>query len=338
MLKQALNEYAMSLEKVWGHDRTKTIGASEIGLCARRMHWTKTNRKPDEDQSANYGALLRGNVMESYFWVPAMQKKYGKNLKLCGKQQKTLQDKYLSATPDGLVINQPLNALASLGVKDLRSDCFVIECKSIDPRVNITEEKAEHQYQTQIQMGLIRRRTKWKPEYAVISYMDASFWHEITEFVIRFDQKVFDDAYHRAERTLTQKSHPPEGWIAGGKECEYCPFTKSCGIIRRSVPESEAAAEPQFVAEMTDLCREYRTYTDQQKEIEVKAREVQHKIKERLKEKGIRKIPKLVTWSPQKGRTSYDMVAIRDAAAAKGIDVETFSTVGDATDRLQVLI
>jgi len=232
-----------------------------------------------------------------------------------------------------------LNALASLGVHDLRSDCYLADCKSIDPRVNITEAKAEHEYQVQVQLGLVRELTKYQPEYAVLSYVDASFWHEVAEFAVRFDPKIFAAAKLRARKILEAKDGKdlkPEGWMAGGKECEYCPYTKACGTIRLSVPEGEAKADPQFVAEMADLAREYLNYKDNEKENDFRIRTVQESIKERLRSRKIRKIPGVVTWSPQKGRLSYDMVAIRDAALAKGIDIEQYSTVGEPTDRLTV--
>ena len=339
MIKEILDAYAKSIEKVWAHDRTKTIGASEIGQCARRTHWIKNGKKPEEDVSMNYGAMLRGTMMENYFWVPAMAKKYKKKILYSGETQKTFQDKYLSATPDGLFIDQPLDALKDLGIKDLRSDCFLADCKSIDPRVDLSKEKEEHGYQVQVQLGLVRQKTKYKPEYAVISYIDASFWHDVDEYVVRFDPKIFAAAHARAEDILNAKSGKdlkPEGWIAGGKECEYCPYTKACGVIRHSVPEREAAVDPQFAAEMTDLAREYIRCRDAGKTMEVAVREAQEAIKERLRDKGIRKVPGVVTWSPQKGRASYDMVAIREAATAKGIDIEKFSTAGEPTDRLTI--
>jgi len=59
-------------------------------------------------------------------------------------------------------------------------------------------------------------------------------------------------------------------------------------------------------------------------------------IKDRLREKKVRNIPGIVTWSPVKGRASYDMVRIREAALKAGVDIEEFSTVGDPTDSLLI--
>jgi len=43
-------------------------------------------------------------------------------------------------------------------------------------------------------------------------------------------------------------------------------------------------------------------------------------------------------WSAVKGRPSYDMKAIREAAAAAGIDLAQFETTGQASDRLEIRV
>jgi hypothetical protein len=43
-----------------------------------------------------------------------------------------------------------------------------------------------------------------------------------------------------------------------------------------------------------------------------------------------------VTWSPVKGRPSWNFPALRSAAAAAGLDLQSFETVGEPTDRLVV--
>jgi hypothetical protein len=55
-----------------------------------------------------------------------------------------------------------------------------------------------------------------------------------------------------------------------------------------------------------------------------------------MRERGVRKIPGLVSWTAVKGRTNYDMPAIRAAAEAAGVDVQRYCTVGEPSDRLQV--
>lgn len=341
MIKEALDAYAKTQDKVWAHDRSKTVGASEIGLCARKTYWVKFGGQRDEGHVDGWGARMRGNVMEEKFWYPALKLKFGEDLMRAGPDQMTLQDEYLSATPDGLVKNLKPDALRSVGIKDIGDQAILVECKSIDPRVNLREAKAENEFQVQVQLGLIREQTDFRPQYALISYTDASFWNEVTEYAIQFDPRTFAEAKERAKQII-KATRPddlkPEGWIAGGKECEYCPFTKACGIIRRSVPEAEAAADPQFVAEITDMVRELQGLQGDAETAASVVREKQQGIKDRLREKGVRKIPKVVTWSPVKGRRNYDNKGIQAAAIEKGIDIEAFSSTGEPTDMLTITL
>lgn len=344
IIKDALDAYAKTQreKEKFSHDRTKTVGASEIGLCARRVYWAKNGQPADAEYDDTYGAALRGNLIEEHFWVPAMIKKFRRKLLFAGKKQKTIEDGYLSATPDGIIVDIPRNALAYLGVPDTKADCLVVECKSIDPRVDLSKEKEEHTFQVQAQLGLIRKCTPYKPEYAVISYTDASFLHEIDEYAVKFDEDVFAQAESRAAHILTAthpEELPPEGWIGGGKECDYCPFAVTCGFMRTNVPGKEYGNDdPQFVAELTDACLRVVKARAEAGKVDQRYREAQEEVKELLRKKGVRKVPHVVTWSPQKGRKSYDMPKLREAAEAKGVNVEAFCTVGQPSDRLQITL
>ncbi len=343
VIKEALTSYVASIDKVWTHDRSETVGASEIGKCARQVFWTKKlKHAPRKGDPTGWGARTRGTIMEDAFWHPALKSAFGSKLLMSGPEQKSIVDAPLSSTPDGLVTDLPRDFLAKLGVPDIGpSRCILVECKTIDPRVNLREARMENAFQVQVQLGIVRKKTKWKPDYALISYTDASFWDEVKEFPVKFDPARFEAARVRATKILTAE-HPrelePEGWIAGGGDCEYCPFVKECGITRRSLPEVEKVADPQFVAEVTDMAREIMVRQDKLKEDEALLKAAQQAMKDRLREKSVRRVPDVVVWSYVKGRQSYDNTAIREAAEKAGIDVEEFSTVGEPTDRLQILL
>jgi hypothetical protein len=351
MISEALNSYAATSARVF-EDRMQTVGASECGQCARKIYWLKNESDPvygaarDPDYVDNWGARTRGTIFETHFWEPALRARFGDDLLFAGTAQMTFTSEFLSATPDGLLVNQPRDALAALGVSDIGEDgSLVVECKTADPRSSPEKAKGENVFQAIVQLGLIRELTKYRPEYALISYVDASFWNEIREIPVRFDEQIFANAKARARRILTALSAeelPPEGWIAGGRECKFCPFTRACGPKRTDVPtRAGPEADPQFVAEIADLAREAKRHEAEGDAASERLRRVQHEIRERLRSRGLNRITGdgvAVTWSGVKGRQSFDMKAIREAAAAAGIDVEQFSTVGEPTDRLLIRI
>jgi len=344
MIKEILDGYAKSpaMETVFLMDRQRTIGASEIGQCARRMFYVKTANLPDPDYMDNWGAKVRGKVIEQSFWLPAMRRRFRKKLLVAGKKQTTVHDRYLSATPDGLLVDLEPDFLAEFGIPDIGpSRSVLVECKSIDPRVNLGHAKAEHILQVQTGLGLIRELTRHKPDYALVSYVDASFWDDVDEFPVRFDENTYARMHDRAVKIKTAAAATdlkPEGWIAGGKECEYCPFARPCGIERRSLPEVEAAADPQFAAEITDMCRAHEATARQIKTLEANLNEQKDAIKSRLRAKNVRRLPKIVTWYPVKGRDQVDMTAFKAAAYDAGVDAADYTTAGEPTDALRVTL
>jgi hypothetical protein len=349
MIKDILDQFARSTGRVFT-DRHLTIGGSDIGQCARKTFYAKMEGKArGAPRDANYvdswGARLRGAAFEDYFWLPAMRAKYGADLLYAGNQQKTLKLGLLSATPDGLLINQPKLALREFGISSIgRSGEIVCEAKTIDPRARLDEAKSEHAFQVQIQLGLFHETTKHRPEFALISYADASFWDEITEFVIKRDPKVFALAEERAKQIIQAKSArdlKPEGWIAGGQECRHCPYTKACGIERMSLPYADdgSAASPEFIAEITKLAREAKKHEADSEAAHAAMRDTQDAIRNKLREAELRRVVTneiRINWSTVKGRPSFDMPAIRAAAAAAGVDIGQYETVGDPSDRLLI--
>lgn len=342
MLMEILTNYVAKDKKKWKHDRTVTVGASEIGTCARRVKYLKIAERHDHSHLERWGAANRGNLIEDHLVEPALRKRFGRNFIWSGKRQRTFIEEALSATPDGLLINMPRNILRYLGVRDLGSDCLVTEIKSIDPRANLAKERHQHRLQAIAQCGLIRLKTKYKPNYILLIYIDASFHDEVKEFVVKFDPEVFQTLQLRAAHILNAadpKDLKPEGWIAGGQECETCPWKDACGILRHSLPSErfkEQPVDPQRVAEMTDLAKRHRMLQATAEASQAAVQESGEAIRERLREWDIRRVPGVVTLSEVKGRTSWNLEELKEAAAAKGIDVEKFQRIGEPTTRLTI--
>lgn len=351
MIAAALNAYATATQRQFVQDRSQTVGASEVGKCARQVFFAKNEgdevygRGRNADHIDGWGARVRGTVFEDAWWYPAMRETYGDRLLYAGPDQRTLVDGFLSATPDGVVVDVPADALAHLGIDDIEGDCIAVECKSIDPRSRLDEAKPEHVFQAQAQMGLLRALTNHRPSYAVISYTDASFWDLVREFVVRFDPAVYAVAQSRARQIMTAtgvQDVRPEGVIAGGRECELCAFTDACGRARADlVPEGAASIDPLMAETIADLARNAKALKSAAAAKEDEARHVEHELREMLAAAGTKRLDHegvRIVWSPVKGRPSYDMKAIREAAEAAGVDLAQFERVGDPTDRLAITV
>jgi CRISPR/Cas system-associated exonuclease Cas4 (RecB family) len=346
LVKEAFEKHARTVRRGFGRDREKTVGASEIGQCARKVWYLKHDGEHDPGHIDGWGAARRGSTFETRFFVPALRKHYGAKLLFAGGKQKRLVDKQLSATPDGLLIDQPRDLLAGLMVPDIGpSKSVVVEAKTVDPRINLSEPKMPHVFQVMVQLGLFRKLTKYKPDFGVIVYTNASFFDDIVEFVVKFDPEIFANAERRANRIMissTAADMKPEGWIKGGDECKYCPFTKACGSIRGGVPANDKVADdPQFIAELIDLAQQEREAKVICEQSDEDHKELQEKIKVHLRRKGLRFVRTSemnVSWATVKGRPSYDWPGIKAAAAAAGVDLQSYETVGDPSDRLNVTV
>jgi hypothetical protein len=345
MISEILAAYASNLRAPDTH-RASTLGASDIGQCARKTFYLKRNGERDPGHTDGWGAALRGSVLERAFWLPALHDRFGDRLRFAGDEQRQFKSGFISATPDALLTGVPVDILASLGVPDIGSDCILLECKSIDPRVKLDAPKPEHRYQAIVQLGVVGETTEFQPRFALVSYVDASFWDTVTEFVVAFDPNVYASAKARAAKVLTANAAselPPEGFIAGGHECERCPFAKACGIERRTVPPLSVAtaANPQFGAEIRDLAIAHEARRGDVDAATAKVREVQHEIRERLRARELRRVAGddfSVTWVSVKGRQGFDVKALSAAAAAAGVDVSEFESISDATDRLDIRV
>ena len=342
-VKDMADRHVAANQKHWRHDRLTTVGASEAFQCARRTAYTKTETAPDADYEDRYGARVRGDLIENHFWEPAVrgQKPEGVQLLYAGREQKTLVDGYLSATSDGLLVGVERDCLAHLGIDDLGSDALVVECKSIDPRVSLKEAKTEHSGQTQVQMGLIRACTPYRPEVALISYADASFLDTITEFAVRFDPAVYAAAKDRARRIMLAENPTelsPEGKVAGGSECKHCPFKSRCqGAVVAAIPRDAVPLGANALAHLKALVEQHEAADASADAADRQREDVREQIRVLLREFGTRKVEGdgfLISWFPVKGRKSLD----RKAAERAGLDLTPFDREGDPTERLTITL
>lgn len=346
--KEAYDTYVKGHQKVWAHDRSKTMGASEAFGCLRKAWFAKNGGEKNPDYKESWGALQRGDLIEQHFAEPAVKwflENYFYDTRLIwgGDNQQTLKapDAPLTATPDGLVIDADDDALALYGVPSLGgTGCFNFEIKSIDPRVNLREEKSIHRGQTMVQMGITQETTQYKPMYAVIVYIDASFFDDIEVFVVPFDQKTYEAAKTRARSVYTIERASdifPEGKVEGG--CDYCPYTSACAKATAAATPTSGHANFEntplpIMEEFENILREERAAAAARKVTETTYRHASEKLKEWFRLTGVRRaeVPGFakVSLSWIKGRTTYDVEAMRVA----GLPVDEFTKTSDGHDRL----
>lgn len=340
-IKECLARYAAGLQKEWQHDRLNTVGASEIGQCLRKTWFAKHEAPQDEGYEETKGAALRGNMIEQHYWVPGLRAALPEGVELlyAGDDQRTLVDGYLSATTDGLLVGVERDALTWLGVPDTGADCINLDSKSIDPRVNLTSEKAEHSFQVQTQMGLIRHATNHRPEYSILSYVDASFWNEVSEFAVQFDPKIYEAAKARARQVMTSEDPltlPPEGKIAGGNECKYCAWASHCAHVTvAGIPKGEITLSETAVGILQNFRNIERLRAERKELAEKEHAEIRETIKEFLRVHKARRFSAedwSISWSSVKGRETIDL----KAAEAAGVDLSPFKKLGDPSERLSV--
>jgi hypothetical protein len=330
-------------EKDWRYDRNASLGASEVFGCIRQAFFKKHGYEPDDNHEDDWGAAKRGDIIENNFAVPAVKAilPEGAELIYAGDEQDTLRIRRLSATPDGLAIGLARDALAQLGIPDIESDCVVTEFKSFDPRAYIKEEKAVHRGQVQVQMGLIRELTEFKPVYAIIFYFNASILSDIRPYVVKFDPKVYQTAKDRSElvyETDEPSDLPPEGKIDDA--CRLCSFTEECSIAQGlSTPRNERTiSNSEALTRASELAHRYKELKAQEKEVSTEASECSQEIKDLLRKYDTKKIVGgdgcsiSVSWC--KGKRTIDRLAME----ADGIDTSKYEKEGNGYDRLNVSV
>jgi hypothetical protein len=353
------DEFVAGSQKKWAHDRSKSIGASEAFSCIRKAWFGKRGAEfgfvKDPEYKESWGAMRRGDLIENHHVVPAVEsglKRRGMELILAGEGQSTIVDGLSSATLDGLIkmldgSDLPPDFLSYYGIPVFKGKSVVLEMKSFDPRINITEAKAVHEGQTQMQMGLIRETTEHQPDYAVVIYVNASWLDDIRPYVVAFDQNVFEIGKRRAEKVFTIDDPAllgAEGKLDG--MCTYCAYKNSCDIVsvgrvppkREPLKKGEVAGQDQILLKAMN-------------EPVLRIAELKSVIKglERELEEENENIRQLLIGSNESRavgdgwKASYTVVNGRktlskDMIEAAGLDPEKFMTEGAGYEKLTVTV
>ena len=351
--KQIFDEYMAANQKIWSHDRSTTVGASEVFGCLRNVFFEKRGKElgysPDAGRVERWGAMERGNIIENHFVVPAVTHHLPKPLVLQfqGVGQETIVHERSSATTDGLITGFPKNCKLTVKygkhvveVDNIKSDCVNFEIKSIDPNASLEEEKSIHRGQSITQIGLIREKTKWKPAYSIILYVNASWLDDIKPFVVEYSERVYKTSRKRAESVW--ESDDPNDYMPEGKmsdRCKFCRWQAACGeAILKGIPMGEGEVPSQLRPELDDLLAERdkwkKIYDESKTEYEAAGEQIKGLLKdaEVRKATGGDKDQWSINWYPVKGKTKLDKKLLE----ADGIDVSKYESRGNPFEVLRV--
>lgn len=360
-LKSAFPAFVEARKVGFSRDRTKTVGSSEIGACARRVVYEKRlgSKGYDKGYTDGGGYAVRGDILEDNLLVPLLQTAIKgqcpqASLIWAGqKEQRSLEAEpwKLSATPDGLIVNTPRHFLAKYGVTDTFSDCVSVEGKSFDPRKNTSEFPLQaHVDQLNVAMGLIRAEGKYMPLWGIIVYVNASDVSDIHVKPVRFDQQVFDDQKRRAIALMSAENPlliRPEGKIAGGKECVFCPFQERCTGYSHVVPKKKLEFEKLPPKLQTQLMSAVGSIDNADRQIallDAKREEARAVVKELLtvgdtySASGKLKDGRIfeIRWRKTNGRTTYDMERLLTDFRELGGDPDLYTKKSKGGEQLTV--
>ncbi len=356
---KGFSESIAANQKVWAHDRSSTVGASEVFECWRQTFFKKI--KPElaeapEEVDPEWGHTERGNLIENEFVVPTLRDMFGEEHCLfMGEQQRTLVDGRLSATPDGLVIGLDENALEEYGVQSIGTNGeLATEVKTFggehaapkkkvvadpkNPTKNLIryEAKPKHVGQVNVQLGMFRRNTNYQPEFGAVLYVNPVNLKDMRPAIVKYDEAIYKRAKARAEAVFEPnkeaKDFPAEGLVSNG--CQYCDFCNACNAVEMARFPSKARKTEELAPEVQE---ELRTLTisvaglrKQIKEIEKEKKEKEAALKDALFLNETTRAAGdgwSTSVSKNNGRKSTDLDRL---VADTGVDLEDYQTTGNS--------
>jgi hypothetical protein len=298
-----LIEHLKPSETVFAHDRANTVGASEIGACARQTWFKKNGLAPEREDG--WGFRERGHHVEA--WVYARLRAAGVRLQ---HKQRTLTSGYLSATLDGF----------------WKGLC--VDVKSHDPRKREIVEP-RHLLQVKVQIGLWNETRRAKAKGGLLLYVNASDYADLREHPVPRDDDAYAAAAERARWIMGEHDPhaiPAEGRIAGGRECEHCPYQTAC-LGAPIEDKGHLAPEERERLEVLRSCVNIEERNIAAAEAGIaRLRETAREI---LRSADVRRVPGVCSVR-RSSRTSLDT----DALARDGIDIDKYRKTGKVTETL----
>jgi CRISPR/Cas system-associated exonuclease Cas4 (RecB family) len=350
-LTTIFHNHVASERRKWAHDRTTTVGASEVFGCMRKTWFEKKGQEqgyePDPDYIESWGATERGNIIENHFLVPAFRNQLPPGLKVSfeGDEQQTIVQGKSSATPDSVVSGFPPGKPLVVETDEKRivipkpAANVVFEFKSIHPGVKLVGAKEVHIGQAIVQMGLLRDVMGVDVKDAIILYVNASHLDDIDFYHVEFDEKRYQHAKKRAAEVFEVKDPNdirPEGKLTG--DCKWCPWKMACGeAIVHGIPDDKGMIghNSQHFSEFEKAVENYKHWKEVADEADREKKYAQEAVKDLLLDSGLNSAKSdhwSISWSKVSGRKTLD----KKAMVADGIDVSKYEKEGAPYDRLMI--
>lgn len=278
-------------------DRDSYFGASEIGLCLRRVIASKTT--PESFDNASMGRMLAGRAMENEV---VQLVRIALDLRETGRVQKewihpTLP---LRAHPDGRILDPEGDGV--LEVKTASASTF--------KRYQNDGLPPHYLDQVQVQMGLSGL------DWALVVLVSRENLAEVSAFRVNYDPSHFVGLEARAAWAapyLQEALELPEGECERGF-CFNCPFAGDCPQFqaRRASGELPEVARLQLECQLEELSEAERVLNP----LQARCTELRNQVKAALDTFGVQRVvleggtAQLVTTT----RSSFDSKALqRDA-------------------------
>lgn len=295
-------------------DRTGTIGASEIGKCARMLAHSRSGTAADFEYEQS-GFAERGHWVEKWWVARLRESPVGHKVRKAGNSQQTLHWGPISCTPDALY-----------------DRAWSADCKSFDPRLHDIP-KPEHVIQVRLTAKIAMKLGHISENGGgVLTYVNASDFQDLREFPVppHSDQEL-QSLIDRAHSILSSEPNdlPREGWISGAKECSNCAFRSAC--LGDKVEEINELP-PSALTRVEELCAQSLKSKQAEEDAKLAGRTAQDEILQIFRKHKTRSVKGLAYIRRGTSGGKLDTKAME----ADGIDVGAYRSDGTAWESVTV--
>ncbi|MDD3468006.1 MAG: Dna2/Cas4 domain-containing protein [Campylobacterales bacterium] len=196
-------------------DRSKYIGASDIGSCLRKAYLSKMNSV--EHDIAQHIVFQRGHIAEEIVALMLDGTPYKQQVEVGGKAS------------NGFDIKAHIDFVVDFG-----AECVVIEAKSTS--IEVDEPYESWILQVQMQMGLLQSQRKGKKVRGYVIAINVNTgWFK--SFEILPNKALFDVAMANANTLANALVNRQEPEAQLELYCSKCAFKGDCPAIRKATAE-----------------------------------------------------------------------------------------------------